>query len=376
MKNYDFVIVGGGIAGLSLGYELSASSRLLVLEQEDAPGYHTTGRSAAIYSELMLEPTLLSLAVESKRFFIDPPNLFAQTPLVKTCGCLFVGGSKDKQNIEAACQRMNDLGVECQVIDGDDIAKRVPVARQHADAVFCGLFEPNAMRIDVDQLMQSYVKGITARGGVIAKKAAVLALEKSANQWVITTSKGPFSASTLINAAGAWGDRIAELAGVAPMGLDPRRRTMITFDAPQDYDITSWPPLGDFNGSYYYMPDAGQLAGSLSDETPSPPCDAQPEEIDIATAAYTIEQNTHLEIKKINHSWAGLRTFAPDRLPVIGPDPEDKHFFWCVGQGGSGIETAPALSKLAARIALNDEAEAMAAGIGVDLELLSPARFR
>jgi len=373
---FDFVVIGGGIAGTSICYELAESSRVLLLEREDAPGYHTTGRSAAIYSELMLDPVLLSLAKESKQFFQDPPGFCGQESLIKKCGTIFVGADRDKVTIDSAWKEMCGLDVECYVIDADEIASKVPIVRKDAEAVFWGLYEPHASRIDVDYLMQSYIKGLRSRGAEFLVNTQLLDLARTTDHWVVSTNQGTFGASTIVNAAGAWADNVAVLAGASPIGLDPKRRTMITFDAPVGEVITDWPALGDINGSYYYMPDAGQLMGSLADETSSLPCDAQPEEIDIATAAYNIEQHTVLDIRKINHSWAGLRTFTPDRIPVVGYDPAQEGFFWFAGQGGSGIEIAPSLARLGARLGLDDQPEKMATDIGVDLSMLAPDRFR
>lgn len=376
LKIFDFIIFGGGIAGISIAYELSESSRVLVLEQEEAFGYHTTGRSAAIYSELLLDPTLLLLAKESKKFLQKPPEFFSQSPLINTCGCILTGTSRDQDAVELAWKEVCNFGVDAFMVNADEIARHVPIIRNEADAVSCGLFEPNASRIDVDCLIQGYIRGIRSKGSELAVKTRAQNLVRSEGLWVITSDGETFKAPTIINAAGAWADDVAKLAGVTPIGLAPKRRTMITFDAPEHQDISAWPAVGDIGGSYYYMPEAGQLMGSAVNEITSPPCDAQPEEIEIATAVYNIEQHTTLDIQRVNHSWAGLRTFSLDRLPVVGHDPTQEGFFWFAGQGGYGIETGPALARLGARIALDDQADKWAATIGVDSKLLAPARFK
>lgn len=376
MDSFDFIVIGGGIAGTSIAYELSASSKVLLLEQEDAFAYHTTGRSAATYIELLLDKTIATLSRASKSFLQTPPPGFADFPILNPCGCIMTANRQSRESLRSIFQQSCEQGIKARILNTEEIATLIPIISTDPDAVDSGIYEPTAARIDVDGLLQGYRKGARERGCKLVLRSMVEQIERSKSGWFIRIGAESYQAPVLINASGAWADEIASLAGVAPVGLEPRRRTMITFDAPPGMDITPWPMVGDISNSFYFLPESGQLMGSCADETLSPPCDAQPEEIDIATCVYNIEQHTNVPIKKINHSWAGLRTFAPDRYPLVGFDPAASDFFWFAGLGGFGIQTAPALSKLGAAIALGNHPMQLAMDMEIDLPLIQPNRFR
>lgn len=369
-------MIGGGIAGASIGYELSDASKILLLEQEDAFGYHTTGRSAATYVELLHSQTIFALSRVSRDFLDNPPSGFTETPLLSSSGCILIGGESQRQQLKDAYNQATALGTEVEMLSASEVTKLVPIMRNGPDTLYAAIYEPQAKRIDVDRLLQGYLKGIKTQGSETLLRSEVEKIERSHNLWSIRTARGSFQSPVVVNAAGAWADRIAELAGIKTIGFTPKKRTMVTFDGPENLDISGWPMLGDVGSSFYFVPEAGQLMGSPADETPAPACDIQPDELDIATAVYNIEQHTNLQIKRINHSWAGLRTFAPDRLPVIGFDPGAEGFFWFAGQGGFGIQAAPAMAQLGKALALDLDPERRAVEMEIDPALLLPDRFR
>lgn len=368
----DFCIVGGGIAGLSIAYHLSASSTVILLEREPRLGTQTTGRSAALYSEILTAGPMQALSRQSRPFFVSPPPDFAVTPLHAPIGCVLTARTADLGQLQA---RAADNG-RLQWLDADALRERVPILRVQPDAIVAGLLEPGAFRIDVAALMEGYRRGARARGAEIRSGNELCGLVREGGRWSIDTGDGGrLRADVVVNAAGAWGDAVSALAGAAPLGLMPLRRTIIVFEAPSGLDCRHWPAVGAIDGSYYFLPDSGRLLGSAADEVPSPPCDAQPEELDVALAAQRIEEVTTMSIERIRNRWAGLRTFAPDRLPVAGYDPAVTDFFWFVGQGGFGIQTAPALSDAAAALALAKPLPNACARAGITERALSPARF-
>lgn len=368
----EFCVIGGGIAGLSIAYQLSASSSVVLLEREPRLGTQSTGRSAALYSELLTTGAVQALTRLSRPFFLSPPTDFAATPLQAPLGCLLTGRAEDIAPLEKRAARDGSL----QWLDAEALRLRVPILRVQPDAIVAGLLESGAFRIDVAALTEGYRRGARQRGAEIRGGAEVLRLGREASRWVIDMGAGgQLRAEVIVNAAGAWGDAVAQLAGARPLGLMPLRRTIIGFDPPPDLDIRHWPAVGAADGSYYFLPDAGRLIGSAADEVPSSPCDAQPDEYDIALAAARIEAATTLTIGRIRSRWAGLRTFVPDRLPVVGYDADIAGFFWLVGQGGFGIQTAPALASAAAALALSQPLPADCVRAGITTEGLGPGRL-
>ena len=362
--NADVLVIGAGMAGASAGYELAAASRVIVLEQEERPGVHATGRSAALFSETYGNATVRALTRASRSFLEGPPDGFCETAILRARGALFVGGVEDQSLL--AAQAAEQPGA-FEAISGEAARSRVPILRPEASAA--GLYEAGAMDIDVDALHQGFLRGLRRRGGGIVTDAGLVSLRREAGVWMAETAAGAFAAPVVVDAAGAWGDEVAALAGVRPIGLQPKRRTAAIVDGPQQ-NFTAWPLVIDAAERWYFKPEAGRLLISPGDETDCAPGDAQPDELDVAIAADRIQSATTLEIRHIRRRWAGLRTFAPDRTPVCGVDPGSEGFFWLVGQGGYGIQTAPALAQLAARLVAGsaDRSDALAVA-------LSPARF-
>lgn len=375
-RTHDFIVIGGGIAGTSITWELSASEHGVVLEREEAFGYHTTGRSAATSVELLQNQTTHTLTRASRDFMKNPPEGFTESPLLKPSGCIITANAAEQTGLETAYEEARALGVEAMLVSSSEVARHIPVIKESPDAIHAGIYEPGAQRIDVDALLQGYIKGAKSRGCEFYRGIEIDAIRRQHDMWHIKAGDKTFTAPIVINAAGAWADEIANMAGLAPMGLQPKRRTIVTFSAPDQYDVSKWPMIGDIGGTFYFLPEAGHLMGSSADKTPSPPCDSQPEELDIATAVYNIEQHTHLKIDKIHHKWAGLRTFAPDELPIVGYDSKAEGFFWFAGQGGFGIQVAPALARIGAALALDSGFQSMAATLNLDLNKILPGRLR
>ncbi len=368
----DFCIIGGGIAGLSIAAELSSRVKVVVLERENDLAYHTTGRSAALYSELSAESTALSLSKLAKPFLVNPPAGFSQYPLHKPIGCIFTATAAETAYIQTAAAKL----AHPQLVDVEQMLEQVPILRTGGENIVAGLLEEDAFRIDVGALVQGYRTQIKHAGGSIRCQAEVTAITQVGDSWEVQLAdKETLIAKRVINAAGAWGDVVATLAGVKPLGLTPFRRNIIVFDGPDGVDVSQWPAVGSITAAYYFLPEAGKLMGSSADEVPSNPCDAQPEEFDIALAAHNIESATTLSIRQIRHKWAGLRTFSPDRQLVAGYDADRPGFFWFVGQGGFGIQTAPASARAAALLALQEPLPSEYEAAGVSAEVLSPQRF-
>ena len=377
VQEFDFIVIGAGIAGASAAYELAAQPgarrRVAVLERESQPGYHTTGRSAALYIQSYGNQTVRALTVGSWGFYTEPPEGFAEQPLLGPRGVLFVGRPDQLEDLDRLVAETRPLAPHIERLDAAAARALVPILR--AETLGGAVLDSKAMEIDVHSLHQGYLRGLKARGGEVVTDAEVRGLQSGPSGWLATTKAGDFTAPVVVDAAGAWCDEIAELAGAEPVGLVPKRRTAITFDAPPGFDTRAWPLVCGVAEDFYFKPEPGRLMGSPADETPMPPCDVQPEELDIAVAVDRIQAATTLEIRRIGRSWAGLRTFAADKTHVAGFDPKREGFFWLAGQGGFGIQTAPAMGRLTAALATGGAIPADLAELGVTAEALSPARF-
>lgn len=360
---FDFAIIGAGMAGASLAAELAPYARVLVLEAEDLPGYHSTGRSAAFWEECYGGPGIVPLTLASGRYLREGGFL-------RERGALYVGRNEDKAEIDAFVERFSGTGVTIERLDRDGLIKRVPHIREEwCDAIW----EPVCSDIDVAGLHQHYLAALQKGGAQLVTRARITSLKPEGGSWTISTDRGDvFKAAQVVNAAGAWADTIAGLAGAQPLGINPKRRTVVqlrvTPDAPDDL-----PLVLDISGGFYFKSDNGRLWLSPHDEIPSGPCDAAPEEIDVALAIDRFESVTNWRIEAVERRWAGLRSFAPDRLPVYGHDPDVPGFVWFAGQGGFGIQTAPAAARLGSQIILGNEADALTKDI--DTSNYSPARF-
>jgi D-arginine dehydrogenase len=374
MAEFDFIIVGAGMAGASASYELAAHGRVLILEQEDQPGYHTTGRSAALYAETYGNATVRALTTAGKGFYLDPPTGFTAHPLLLPRGVVFIGRADQRGSLDRFLEEVAGLRSNIRRLGVAELENRVPVFQPGyvADAVL----DPDAMDIDVHGLHQGYLRGLKARGGRLLTNAPVHGLSRQADHWQVESKAGVFSAQVIVNAAGAWADEIGAMAGAKPIGLVPKRRTAIRFRPPSGLDIARWPSVIDADEQFYFRPDAGKIMASPADETPMPPCDVQPEDLDIAILVDRLEKVVTMPIPRIENRWAGLRSFVADKTPVIGYDEQVQDFFWLAGQGGYGIQTAPGIARLVRALARHQPVPSDLADLGVTEGAVSPARLR
>lgn len=365
MARPTVIIIGAGMAGASLAYELAAEAEVTLLERESHPGYHTTGRSAAMFTETYGPGPIRALTRASRAFYETPPEGFTATPILTPRGVLLTA-EPDRAGL------IPDVLVSgaTQALTAAEAEAQVPILR--GERLAGAVAEPGARAIDVDALLQAYLRGVKARGGRLICETPVTALARTDAGWRVSTPQEDLSADVVVNAAGAWGDPVAALAGIAPVGLVPKRRTAILIEAPSDPQ--GWPMVIDIAEAWYLKPDAGLLLASPADETPVPPQDAQPDEMDVAICVDRIETATTLQVKRIRHKWAGLRSFVADGVPVVGFDPDAPGFFWLVGQGGYGIQTASALARLSAALVLGQPVPADILGEGLTPADLAPRR--
>ena len=374
MRTCDILVIGGGIAGMSAAAELARLGSVVLLEREAFPGYHSTGRSAATYLQTYGPPAVRRLVIAGRNFLEDPPDGFAEHPILSPRGLLQVALPGHGAALRAQLAADRAFAPQLEEISAADALDLVPVLRP--ERVEAAIYEPSCRDIDVDGLLQGYRRRFKAQGGHIETSAEVTGLARRNGAWRAATTAGDFEAPTVVNGAGAWADEIARLAGLSPLGLTPKRRTAFNFDPPSDHATEAWPLTLESEENFYFKPDAGRLMGSPADATPVPPQDIQPEEWDIAVGVDRIVTATTLKIRRLAHSWAGLRTFTPDGVPVAGFDETTEGFFWLAGQGGYGIKTSPALSRLcAAMIGKSAFPEDLAAA-GLTPGELAPARFR
>ena len=374
MQDFDFAVVGAGIAGVSVAYHLAPHARVIVLEREHVAAYHTTGRSAALHSETYGSAEIRAITVASGRFYRKPPAGFTDHPLLTPRGALIAGRAEQQAAMQKAAADYARLVPSVRWLDPVEALRRHPLLNPGA-AAGGAIFE-EAEDMDVAAIHGGFLRGARAAGGVLRLNAEVATLERRNGTWKIGLSDGEsVVAANIVNAAGAWADVVAGLAGARPVGLVPKRRTAFTFDSPPGLDLARLPMVIDFDETWYIKPEVGQFLGSPADETPSPPCDAQPEELDIAVAVERIETATTLKIRRIKNKWAGLRSFVADKNLVVGHDPAVEGFFWLAGQGGYGIQTGEAAGRLAASLATGKTMPGDIAALGVKEAALSPARF-
>jgi D-arginine dehydrogenase len=361
------------MAGASLAYFLAPRAKVVVLERESQPGYHTTGRSAALFAESYGNAVVRAITRASRAFLANPPPGFCATPLLAPRGHLVFGRADQLRALEAMADEMAASGACFERLAGARVRELVPALRDGSSAA--GLLDPAAQDIDVDALHQGFLRGARGALAALVTGAELLACEHSSGRWRLQTRAGPFSAAVLVDAAGAWADEVARLAGVGALGIQPLRRTAIVFECTRFGGARDWPMAVSAEEDLYFRPEAGRFLASPADETPSPPCDAQPEELDVALLIERLRQATQFDIGRIGARWAGLRSFAPDRTLVAGYDPRVEGFYWLAGQGGYGIQTAPAMGMIAAAGVLREAIPAPLRDHGVDAQPLAPQRL-
>jgi D-arginine dehydrogenase len=369
----DVVVVGAGIAGLSAAAALSTTHRVVVVEQESTVAHHASGRSASVLNETSGHPLVCALAHLGRPFFERPPDGFAEHPLLAPRGLLWIGSAGDEPVLDELARTAAPVAPTARRLTAAEINEMLPTFRDEAIAAG-GLFEPDAMSIDTAALLQGYVRTLRAAGGSVVTSHEAIRLRRDDRGWQVSAGDASWRAAHVVDAAGAWGDVIAARAGVLPLGLTPMRRTAAI--ARTNEPVASWPMVMDITGRYYCEPEAGGLLISPADESTSDPCDAQPDELDVAIALDRVAEASGLALRSVVRAWAGLRTFAPDRGPVLGEDPDAPGFWWLVGQGGAGIKTAPAMSDLLARLVRGEGVTEQERELGVTAEALSPVRLR
>ncbi len=371
----DIAIVGAGIAGASLAYRLAPHARVLLLEREAQPGLHSTGRSAAMFMESYGSPQGRALTRASRAFYAAPPAGFTEVPLLAPRGVLYVAGEAQRPALAALATELRASGVPLADCGTEEALARCPVLRP--EAAVAALHEPDAMDVDVHALHQCFLRGARAAGATVLTDAKLSAAQATAGHWRLRLADGrELEAEWLVNAAGAWADGVAAVAGIAPLGLQPCRRSAFTFDVPAGLDARTWPSVVGADESWYFKPDAGQLLGSPANADPVPAHDVVAEELDVAHGIARIEAATTLTIRRPRRTWAGLRTFAPDGEMAIGADAASPRFFWLAGQGGWGIQSAAGASALAAALLLGQPPGDELRAAGVDARAVDPARLR
>lgn len=330
-------VVGGGIAGLSCAAEAAADFEVTVLEAEMQPGYHSSGRSAAVYIEAFMNEVVHALSLES----VDHHRRHGAKPV----GDVTIADEAHAGELDAFLETWRPLCPDLREIPAAEVLRQVPILRP--ERVHRAVIDPNALSLDAHGLLDGFRRRLAEGGGKVVNNARVDRLERRPGRgWRVGVGERVLEADVVVNAAGAWGDELAEMAGVRPVGLQPLRRTALLLDL--DQDPSAWPLIHRVQGGLYFKPEGGSLMVSLADESPCAPCDARPEELDLAMTVDRFQELTTVQVRRLGQTWAGLRTFLPDRLPTVGYDSEVSDFFWLVGQGGAGMQTAPALGRVAA----------------------------
>lgn len=368
----DVVIIGGGIAGASAAYFLAQQGSVALLEREEHFSYHSSGRTAAQFTLGIGATTMRRMAQASRAFLKTPPDGFSANPILTPRGCLTVAGIGQEAVLRRLQDNLASVGARADYLDREAALALFPALV--ADKVEAGVYEPDAMDIDVDLLLQGYLRGARANGASLLTRAAVESIRREDGAWHVRWSGGEISAPVVINAAGAWVDAVTRMAGLAPLGVVPHRRTAFTFALQRDFDTRDWPHVGNVDYRWYVKPEPGCLMGSLSDAVPTEPGDVYPEDIDVAQAIENIEADTRLRVGRPLSQWAGLRSFVADRNPVAGTRPGAPGFYWLAGQGGCGILTSPAMGQAIAALVAGRDLPAPLSVIGISAADLSPDR--
>jgi D-arginine dehydrogenase len=369
----DVIIVGGGVAGLSLAAALAQERRVVVLEAEAAIGYHASGRSAT-FSHFGIGNAVVRALTFWSRVSFETASSDGHC-VGRTACALFIATEPMLEAIDQLAASMSAYVAALRRCDEAEMRALFPPLRVGPGHVVAGLLDPTGLRLDSDLLLQGYRRTIVGHQGAIRISAPVSSIRHDHATWSVAAGGETHRAPILVNAAGAWADHVAALAGAMTLGLAPLRRTIIVIDPPPGADVRAWPFVKTVTDDFYILPDGGRLAASPVDEVPSEPCDAQPEDFDVALAAAKVEEYTSLSVARVAHRWAGLRTFASDRTPVVGFDPHAEGFFWLAGQGGFGLQTAPALAEAATALITGAHWPEGLAQLGVNPHQLAPERF-
>lgn len=344
-RSIDVLVIGGGIAGVSAAARFARHGETVVLERESALGYHSSGRSATFFHFGIGNDAVRGMTAASADFFAVPPLDYADTSLWQEKPALFIADATALGELDALQIEMDRFTTTVRRIEQDEMLDIVPVLKTGEAGVVAGLLDTSGRKLDADGLLQANVRALRRAGGAVMFDANVSGIARIGDRWIVDTAEETYSAQIVVDAAGAWADEVAISAGVRPLGLQSLRRTIIAFAPPNGLDVAAWPFLKTANDDGFYMlPDAGRLLASPTDVTPSEPCDAQPDEYDVAMAAWRVEEATTLSVGRISARWAGLRSFVADKVPTAGFAPDAPGFFWLAGQGGYGLQTAPAMA--------------------------------
>lgn len=372
MDEADFLIIGGGVAGLAAAARLARHGKVIVLEAEAALGYHSSGRSATFSHFGIGNRTVRALTAYSRPYFLEPH----EPALCRISSAIFVATEAMLGDLETLQSAMEEYGEGIAPIGESELATLFPPLRVGSEHVVAGLIDSEGLRLDSDALLQGYAREVRSRGGQILTGRHITRIRSGTRGWTVAVGgETGLTAPILINAAGAWADEVARSARVEPLGLKPFRRTIIVIDPPGGVDVRHWPFVKTVVDDFYILPESGRLMASPVDEIESLPCDAQPDEYDVALAAAKVEEYTTLPVTRIAHRWAGLRTFTRDRVPAAGFDRQAPGFFWLAGQGGFGLQTAPAMAEAAEALILQSPWPKGLAALGVGPEALSPDRL-
>ncbi|MCP5184310.1 MAG: FAD-binding oxidoreductase [Pseudomonadales bacterium] len=363
----DYLVIGAGIAGVSAAAALATYGSVLILEAEAQPGYHATGRSAAYFAPSYGNAVVRALTAASEAFYRTPPQGFSDAPLLRPRDALFIARHDQADSLAAMHAELPTL----RYLSGSAARTIVPVL--DAAYVDAALLDAGGGDLDVDAILQGFLRACRRGGGELRTGSQVTALHRDGDGWLVETSTGRYAARVVINAGGAWADAVAALAGIPAIGIQPKRRTAMLIDPPSGMASSNWPLVIDVDEDFYFKPDAGRLLVSPADETPSEPCDAQPEELDIAVGLDHYLRATGQDVRRVAHRWAGLRSFASDGTFVVGFEPASSGFFWLAGQGGYGVQTAPAMAQLAADLVRGVQPQWLPADVA---GAVSPSRFR
>lgn len=379
MREFDVVIFGAGIAGASLAWRLAGQRSVALVEREVQPGYHATGRSAAMFMESYGPPAVRALTRASRAFYEQPPAGFAAVPLMQPRGALYLATHGQEAQMTQVRRELAETCPGLEVLDARTTLARLPCLRP--ERVHGALYDPGAQDMDVHALHQGFLRGFRQKagpdGGELRCGATLTCAAHDGQRWTLQFADGQaLQAHTVVNAAGAWADVLASLFGAQPIGLVPRRRSAFTFKAPEGTDASGWPAVVGVDESYYFKPDAGQLLGSPANADPTVPHDVVPEEMDIAMGIHQIESVTTLTIRRPTSTWAGLRSFVRDGEMVIGWDGACPGFFWLAAQGGYGIQSAAGASALADALLRQVALPEDLVRHGVEPAALAPARLR
>jgi len=365
------IVIGGGMAGASIAAQLAPHCPVRLLEMENHVGFHSTGRSAARFSEAYGNIIIRALSRASRSFFLAPPEGFCSAPLLTPRPDLILARTGQREALDAYAETVAP-GARIERLSPQRAVELCPILRP--EGLSGALLDSSPADIDVHALHQGYLKLFKARGGTVTTNSQVLALERRSDLWQVATPHAMLHASVVVNAAGAWAGELGKMAGARDIGMQPMRRTAVLIEPPSGVKVDAWPMVADLDESFYFKPDAGRLLLSPADETPAAACDIQPDELDVAIAVDRLEQATTLKVTRIAAQWAGLRSFVKDRSPCVGFDSLQPGFFWSAALGGYGIQTAPALSALAAALVLDIGVDAAFSACGLDRSSLDPSR--